>query len=297
MPQREAPPAAESSADDVEQIIELAKFGAVVAFVNTYILTNMQCIGPSMLPTLGESGDNVLMWPTGNELFTIVEPQRGDVVVCASPTDPTSTVCKRICGMPGDIVHFPRRPGMPTDYNGIIVPRGHCFLQGDNERDSTDSRYYGPVPLALIRGIVFAKVWPLREMCWITRERPPPAPSPLSMPVHEPSDGPIRRATGSPDIGGRASVDMRMADEPASTRPAIDDEGVASAWRQKLLRTAEDVAGRPEAPPSSTAAEEEEEEQQQQQQEQQQQQQPLCFSAAARHVSDAMAYKVKLSDV
>jgi hypothetical protein len=100
-----------------------------------------------------------------------------------------------------------------------------------------------------------------------------PAPSPLSMPVHEPSDGPLRRATGSPDIGGRASVDMRVADEPASTSPAIDDEGVASAWRQKLLRTAEDVAGRPEAPPSNKAAEEEEEEQQQQQQLQQQQQQ------------------------
>ena len=101
----------------------------------------MQCVGPSMLPTLGLSGDVVLMWPTASGL---VAPQLGDVVICTSPTDPTGkiisclmpkkphsdlvftprfhtshslspltvTVCKRVAGMPGDLVRYKWLPGI-----------------------------------------------------------------------------------------------------------------------------------------------------------------------------------------
>lgn len=147
-----APTSEQADIDGWRHLLELVQFGGLVTAVNTFLMTNMQCIGPSMLPTLGLSGDNVLMWPTSG----LIRPKRGDVVVCASPTDPTSTVCKRIGGVPGDIMHFRRLPGMPAEHEGSIVPHGHCFLLGDNEWDSTDSRYYGPVPLALVKGIVSA---------------------------------------------------------------------------------------------------------------------------------------------
>ncbi len=42
----------------------------------------------------------------------------------------------------------------------ILIPQGHCWLTGDNLSNSTDSRYYGPVPLAMIKGKVKYKVWP-----------------------------------------------------------------------------------------------------------------------------------------
>lgn len=46
----------------------------------------------------------------------------------------------------------------------VRVPKGHLWLQGDNPANSTDSRHYGPIPMALVRGRVAFKMWPLHEM-------------------------------------------------------------------------------------------------------------------------------------
>lgn len=44
---------------------------------------------------------------------------------------------------------------------GGQVPEGHCWMGGDNIPESIDSKVYGPVPLALIRGKILARVfWP-----------------------------------------------------------------------------------------------------------------------------------------
>lgn len=158
--------------------LDVFQFGCAFLFTQTFVLTSQQCVGPSMLPTLGVAGDVVLMWPTAGR---IARPQLGDVVICASPTDPTLTVCKRVVGMPGDVVRYRWLPGMPppsASEREAFVPRGQCWLQGDNEWDSTDSRYYGPVPLALVRGVVFFKLWPLTEAGFIGRTKPaPPLPA------------------------------------------------------------------------------------------------------------------------
>lgn len=68
-------------------------------------------------------------------------------------------IVKRIVGMPGETVSYTRRGGF---WEGapvtVHVPPGHIFLQGDNPADSVDSRDYGPVPLALVKGRVMFKV-------------------------------------------------------------------------------------------------------------------------------------------
>lgn len=42
--------------------------------------------------------------------------------------------------------------------------QGHVWLEGDNKDNSTDSRSYGAVPQALVEGVVFVRLWPLRDV-------------------------------------------------------------------------------------------------------------------------------------
>lgn len=49
--------------------------------------------------------------------------------------------------------------------NMIVVPRGHCWLEGDNAGNSLDSRQYGPVPLGLLRSRAIGRVWPPSSWC------------------------------------------------------------------------------------------------------------------------------------
>jgi inner membrane protease subunit 1 len=52
---------------------------------------------------------------------------------------------------------------------GLQVPPGHVWLEGDNLIVSRDSREYGPVPLALVRGRAVAQIWP--EVKWLTKQK------------------------------------------------------------------------------------------------------------------------------
>ena len=54
----------------------------------------------------------------------------------------------------------------PTLHPLLQVPEGHVWLQGDNTLNSTDSRHYGPVPYALLKGraIVRFRVRPSQDL-------------------------------------------------------------------------------------------------------------------------------------
>ncbi|KAI9495657.1 peptidase S24/S26A/S26B/S26C [Zychaea mexicana] len=119
---------------------------------NQYIAEATFCMGPSMLPNFNMTGDIVAV----EHITPHFRGYRmGDVVVCISPAAPGRAVLKRILGLPGDNVCVD-----PTaeERRYIDVPEGHVWLMGDNLSNSTDSRYYGPVAMGLIRGRVFARV-------------------------------------------------------------------------------------------------------------------------------------------
>ena len=116
--------------------------------------------GPSMLPTFAATGDVVL-----EDRFSVLLGRpfaRGDLITFVSPANPSHIVCKRILGLPGDVVCVdPTGTVAPSDEH-VVIPRGHVWVQGDNADNSRDSRYYGPLSMGLVRGFVYARVSSLR---------------------------------------------------------------------------------------------------------------------------------------
>jgi signal peptidase I len=132
----------------------------------------------------------------------------GDVVVLQHP-DRAGTVCKRVMGLPGDVVTKPisRRGASKLEWIGnlpmkhevspfsvqerqtsflppyqtslgtlkrrsaatLTVPDGHLWVEGDNPWNSNDSRNYGAVPASLIVGRVVCRLWPIKGHAMIER--------------------------------------------------------------------------------------------------------------------------------
>lgn len=162
-------PSLSTSADSIPlniPLLQALRLGCVVNIVHTYGMEVTMCLGPSMLPTFNRSGDVVLL-----ERVSVLtgDVARGDVVIARSPSNPRHTVCKRILGIGGDVIAVPNA-GNFGGTTRVEVPLGHLWLQGDNAGNSTDSRDYGPVPYALLRGKVFVKVWPPSEAGWVKTE-------------------------------------------------------------------------------------------------------------------------------
>lgn len=133
----------------------------------------------------------------------------GDVVVLEHP-DREGTVCKRVLGLPGDMILRPKYDTFyqSSKYRDVIkvfednddddcgegsaaslsdsslevVPDGHIWVEGDNSVNSADSRHYGPVSSALVVGKVWFRIWPLRGDAFMARgTRPmPPKRSPFT---------------------------------------------------------------------------------------------------------------------
>lgn len=116
-----------------------------------------QTSGPSMLPTFATSGEIVIENIISYRHFR--SPLvRGDLVTAESPIMRGHIVCKRLIGLPGDVVCVDPIGQHAPSMEHVVVPKGHVWLSGDNADESRDSRQYGPVPLALVKGRIVAKV-------------------------------------------------------------------------------------------------------------------------------------------
>jgi signal peptidase I len=62
-------------------------------------------------------------------------------------------------------------PGTLTLANGakfpVTVPKGDLWVMGDNRTNSSDSRYFGPIPQKSVVGRTILKVWPLPKMSFL----------------------------------------------------------------------------------------------------------------------------------
>lgn len=139
--------------------------GCVAHLIHEYVYEFTETRGESMLPTLQSHADYVHVlkkYKLGRNIDI------GDCVVATKPSDPDHRVCKRITGMPGDVIlidpssssELTNSAGQSAAHNGfnkyIRVPDGHVWVTGDNLCHSLDSRSYSVLPMGLIRGKIVA---------------------------------------------------------------------------------------------------------------------------------------------
>ncbi len=117
-------------------------------------------------------------------LPALKSPQPGDVVIFKFPKSPDMNYIKRCVAtggqrveivnkelyVDGESVDLPQTAKYtdpncmpsshgPRDNMTFTVPQGHIFCLGDNRDESSDSRYWGPVPLELVQGEAWMIHW------------------------------------------------------------------------------------------------------------------------------------------
>lgn len=143
-------------------VIIIAIAGAWVVFA----LRPLRIDGLAMSPTLNHN-DKVFM------LKQVGELQRGDIVVFLYPEDQTKSYIGRIVGLPGETIEVKdgkvyingnpiEEPYLAPEYAShdtmpepFAIPPDNYFVLGDNRRNSSDSRYWGPLP----RKLIYGKFW------------------------------------------------------------------------------------------------------------------------------------------
>jgi signal peptidase I len=150
-------------------------------FVRTFLFQAFVVPSGSMEPTV-LPGDHLLVnkfiFAPHGDAFAALLPyrsiRRGDVLVFKFPQDPAQDFIKRVVALPYDLVVVRGRQvlvnGAPATQSGadspaagdsgpLRVPGDAYFALGDNRASSYDSRFWGPVPAANIKGRALGVYW------------------------------------------------------------------------------------------------------------------------------------------
>ena len=118
-------------------------------------------------------------------LLPMAEVQRGDILVFKYPEEPERDFIKRVIGLPGETLEVRDKrvyiDGMPLDepylrqispprggglvpdrrdnFGPISIPDDHYFMMGDNRDNSEDSRFWGSLSHAYLKGKAVMIYW------------------------------------------------------------------------------------------------------------------------------------------
>ena len=172
---------APSSWRAILEIVQALALAVVISVVlNLFVVQVTEVRQRSMEPTL-EQNDRVLVSKLD---YRFGAPQRGDIIVFNPPVpDATIPYVKRVIAVGGETVdlrngnvfvngqqvniaqaHGTTLPQAPQIVYPFTVPQGQIFVMGDNRTFSSDSRTFGPVPVASIIGKVILRFWPFDRL-------------------------------------------------------------------------------------------------------------------------------------
>ncbi len=181
------------------EFVEAVLVAVVFAlFVRTFLLQAFVVPSPSMEDTV-LAGDHLIVnkfvfGPRAGSVLGRLLPRRpvrrGDVIVFKFPEDPRRDFVKRVIALPGDEVEIRDKAvfvngqpeSTPSAFHGdsrvwpddarlpasqrrrdqvspLRVPDGTYFAMGDNRDNSYDSRFWGPVPAAYLKGRPLFVYW------------------------------------------------------------------------------------------------------------------------------------------
>jgi signal peptidase I len=114
----------------------------------------------------------------------IRDPKPGDILVFRFPEDPARDFIKRCVAVSGQQVEIrdkvlyvdgksrvepyvahkdprilPRETSQRDNFGPYVVPQGHIFMMGDNRDNSHDSRFWGALPMRLVKGQAMFLYW------------------------------------------------------------------------------------------------------------------------------------------
>lgn len=151
----------------------------LAAFVRTFVFQTFKIPSGSMEDAL-LVGDQLIVDKFGSRPIV-----RGQILVFKAPAEPETDLIKRVIGLPGETVEVRDRTvyidGKALDepyarflfessiveqasvaggdprrrYGPVTIPAGQYFMMGDNRDGSSDSRYWGTVPEANLKGRAF----------------------------------------------------------------------------------------------------------------------------------------------
>ena len=150
----------------------------VVFIVREFIVTPVQVVGTSMVPTL-KDGELLLLDKIS---YNFSDIKRFDVVVVEKSD---KAIIKRVIGLPNEKVEYKdnrlyindklvnekfSRNGKTYDYiieNNNIIPKDYYFVVGDNRINSEDSRSIGLIHIDEIEGKTSFALFPFSKFGFV----------------------------------------------------------------------------------------------------------------------------------
>ena len=175
----------------IREYVEAIVLALILAlFIRTFVVQAFKIPSPSMVPTL-LVGDHILVNKflygfrvpfDDGRILEFKEPKRGDVIVFKYPKNRKLDFIKRCVAVEGETIEVRAKQiiinGKPIDdphgvfysddgsflkgrdtFGPVTVPERKLFVMGDNRDNSNDSRFWGFVDSADVKGKAMVIYW------------------------------------------------------------------------------------------------------------------------------------------